>query len=368
MLRTLVSEGGLILFLYQIPVAVCCFIPSEKPSTMIFYKEGILKPNLQRQCVHAKALSQGVSMFSVKYIDKKKKKKIIATLIVVLIGVLAATSILDKTFELSFLNSLDRKGNSYFEETMKRAFFTFALARGLNGIISVIQGTQVSISAVAGVSVSVGELLDPVNDLIERFSWVMLIATASLGIQKVFMEIGTGMGFKLVLTLSMTVMLISIWTPCKLGDRLKSAGYKMVMLALLIRFSMPCSAVITDGAYHLFLKDKYNKSIALLEKSKKELQKISIAGMETGMQSGRVNVLDMLTGFFLNSKKEISIKEKLSILKDKLSDYAGNVIDLVVVFAIQTVIIPLVMLWVIIWLLRSIVLAKFNEMEIKALP
>ena len=32
------------------------------------------------------------------------------------------------------------------------------------------------------------KVLDPINDLAERFSWVMLVNTASLGIQRILME------------------------------------------------------------------------------------------------------------------------------------------------------------------------------------
>ncbi|MBT8449478.1 MAG: hypothetical protein KJO69_07305, partial [Gammaproteobacteria bacterium] len=64
---------------------------------------------------------------------------------------------------------LDQTGRSYTEEGIKRALTTYAIARGLNGVISVAQGTEVAIQPVGvGVTFTPGQILDPINDLIER--------------------------------------------------------------------------------------------------------------------------------------------------------------------------------------------------------
>ena len=83
---------------------------------------------------------------------------------------------------LSTVTSVDRYAESEYEELFERAFITFALARTLNGVISAVQGTELALQpAGVGVTLTPGEVLDPVNDLIERFSWIMMAATLSLG-------------------------------------------------------------------------------------------------------------------------------------------------------------------------------------------
>ena len=63
-----------------------------------------------------------------------------------------------------------------------------AVARTLNGVISVAQGTEVALEpGGVGVNLTVGQILDPVNDLIERFSAVMLVASSSLGLQNILL-------------------------------------------------------------------------------------------------------------------------------------------------------------------------------------
>ena len=100
-----------------------------------------------------------------------KERRIIWTLLALLALAAAVTGIADDTAE------------SYADEALKRALVTFAAARTLNGVISVVQSTEVGV----GVTVAVGQILDPVNDLIERFSGVMLVAASSLGLQNVML-------------------------------------------------------------------------------------------------------------------------------------------------------------------------------------
>jgi hypothetical protein len=70
---------------------------------------------------------------------------------------------------------LDDRSRDYTKQGFKRALVTFAVTRGLNGIISVAQGTEVAVEpAGIGLVFTPGQILDPVNDLIERFSWIVL--------------------------------------------------------------------------------------------------------------------------------------------------------------------------------------------------
>ena len=68
---------------------------------------------------------------------------------------------------------------------LKKAIATFAIAKTLNASISFLQGTEIEGSLVfASATFSVGEILDPLNDLVERFSWIMLASAVALGIEK----------------------------------------------------------------------------------------------------------------------------------------------------------------------------------------
>ena len=70
----------------------------------------------------------------------------------------------------------------YIEQTSERTLEAFAIARAINAVISVIQDAEIGFTMLASITVSPGEILDPVNDLIERFSLVMLVAATAFWI------------------------------------------------------------------------------------------------------------------------------------------------------------------------------------------
>ena len=58
-----------------------------------------------------------------------------------------------------------------------------------------------------------GQILDPINDLVERFSSVMLIASSSLGLQIVLLDILSWWVLSAALIASLAVALLLIWSP-----------------------------------------------------------------------------------------------------------------------------------------------------------
>ena len=100
----------------------------------------------------------------------------------------------------AFLKPIDHSSESQIDSALTRALIGFGIARTLNGVISVAQGTEFAVQpAGVGVNFSPGEILDPINDLVERFSWVMLVATSSLGIQKILMDVSSWIGVSFML-------------------------------------------------------------------------------------------------------------------------------------------------------------------------
>src|SRR5210317_2157526 len=113
---------------------------------------------------------------------------------------------------LSTAPFVDQRAVTDYEALFQRAFITFALARTINGIISAVQGTEVALQpAGVGVTLTPGEILDPVNDLIGRFSWIMLGATLSLGVQQVLLDIGQWWGTKTVVAVLGLLWLWFAW-------------------------------------------------------------------------------------------------------------------------------------------------------------
>jgi len=96
---------------------------------------------------------------------QSKKLRLALALLLVCAGLLANSGWLDK------------QGYDYTQAGLQRALITFGISRTLNGVISVAQGTEVAVEPVGiGMTFTPGQILDPVNDLVERFSTVVLVA------------------------------------------------------------------------------------------------------------------------------------------------------------------------------------------------
>ena len=203
------------------------------------------------------------------------QRKGAVTLIWLVVAVLASSSALGVLLEKTPLVRLDQRAASYVEKTMARAAYTFAMVRGLNGMISVIQGTEVAVSpAGIGLTLTVGEILDPINDLAERFSWVMLVSTTSLGIQRILMEMSDWLGLQVLLTAGMLLLAVSAWRRFWGSVDLQSLGVRLVMLAIVVRLLIPAVALASETIYDRFLNVQYEEATQTLMHINDELKQV----------------------------------------------------------------------------------------------
>lgn len=107
---------------------------------------------------------------------------------------------------ISWQPFLHDTANLMIDESIKNGAIVFAIARALNGIISVLQTIQADVIIV---SVTIGELLDPLNDLVENFSDLMTLALGSLALQKLLLIITSNDLFSWLVTIIGLILLIS---------------------------------------------------------------------------------------------------------------------------------------------------------------
>ena len=150
---------------------------------------------------------------------------------------------------LSMTSFVDQRAEIEYEKLFQRALITFALARTINGVISVVQGTEIALQpAGVGVTLTPGEILDPVNDLIERFSWIMMGATVSLGIQNVMLDISAWWLIQSLIVVLCAWVMLRLWYPGEgTGGQIPKLLLKRVLLVLLfVRFAVPVMLIAND--------------------------------------------------------------------------------------------------------------------------
>ena len=259
---------------------------------------------------------------------------------------------------LSSLTTVDRVAEDRYESLFQRAFITFALARTLNGVISAVQGTELALQpAGVGVTLTPGQILDPVNDLVERFSWIMLGATVSLGIQQVLLDVGQWWGVRaLVAVLGVMWLWLRLSRSRQLhttAGRTEQVLLRVFIIVLFIRFAVPLALIANEALYDLFLESRYMESTQIFQAAGADMESIGARPV--------VEVSDDEEGLFesleraVNSAREtLDIKQRLEYMQQRAADLIEHLIQLCVVFILQTGILPIAFLWLFLQLFRQL--------------
>jgi hypothetical protein len=251
--------------------------------------------------------------------------------------------------------AVDAPGERYANQAFARALVTFAVARTLNGVISVAQGTEVAVEpAGVGVNFTVGEILDPINDLVERFSAVMLIATSSLGLQNVLLRMTTWWGTNLALILAAVAALVVLWLPAVSGDRIRALALKTLLVTVFVRFAVPILIIGSNLVFDTFLEAEQQAATQALEATRIDIEEINEETTNEPPAPEGQGVIDRLGSLLDSSLQSMNVRERIDQLRDRVSNASEHIINLIVIFVLQTIILPLVFLWLFVEVLKVI--------------
>lgn len=262
--------------------------------------------------------------------------KIATSALLIAAGALAATTV------------LDQRAETYYGEQFKRALVTFALARALNGAVSVVQGTEIALQpAGVGVTLTPGEIVDPINDLIERFSWVMLAATTSLGMQRLMLEISAWWGLRVLVVAMLALVLLRLW------QRRETVSWgllvrRLALLALFLRFAVPAVFIANTLVYEAFLEDDVVQAQRQIEQTTKEVE-----AMEEGEDGADTSMVESMRRMLDRTAAAVDVRERVQAMRERLASATEDLINLLAIFVMQTIVFPLLFLWVLMKLVSN---------------
>lgn len=267
---------------------------------------------------------------------------------------------------LSSITSVDRYAEREYETLFQRALITFALARTLNGAISAVQGTELALQpAGVGVTLTPGEVLDPVNDLVERFSWIMLAATISLGVQQVLLDVGQWWGVRvLVALLGLAWLWFRLRRPAGApGDRprFEATLLRVFVVVLFIRFAVPVAMIANEALYELFLANRYQESQQVIESAGAQLERAAARDQaaEAGAPAAETSLFESLGRSLSGTREALDFGRRVDEVKRRAGEMIEHLIRLSVVFVLQTGILPIAFLWIFLQLLKRFIYHKY---------
>ena len=230
---------------------------------------------------------------------------------------------------------LDRVAMDQVDAGLKRSLISFATARGLNGVISMIQGTQVSVQPLGiGTTFSIGQILRPINDLTAQFAELMLAASIAFGVMKALISIGS---FWVISLLVSVAGLSWGWMQWR-GRNVPGWIGRAFFLLLFVRFAVPLVTVGSDAVFQRFLLDDYTRSQKAIEGDRDEF--ITLAP-NIDENNAAKDAVEGIRAWW----SKINLGESVHKLKNSVARVTEHIVKLIVVFLMQTLVIPLILLW-----------------------
>ena len=238
----------------------------------------------------------------------------------------------------SWLPQIDNSATQSIDQGFQRALISFASARALNAAISVAQGTEASVEpAGVGFTFTPGEVLDPVNDLVEQFSNLMLLASLSFGVQKILISMG---GYWLVSVL--LTLFAAIWISRRITQKQRSPWVsRLLILLIVVRFAIPAITFGSDLLFEKFMLEEYETSQHFIDSSSNEMQEHNNATAAAGPPTEDLGVIDRIRSWSQN----ISFESPVDKLQETADMAIEHIVTLMVIFIMQTLILPLLILW-----------------------
>ncbi|GAX88030.1 conserved hypothetical protein [Lebetimonas natsushimae] len=179
----------------------------------------------------------------------------------------------------------DKFTKNYINESLKSSLITYALARSLNAGISVIKNSSIEAGAFVSGNVALGEVVDPINDAVERFSTLLTNALWVLGSEKVLYELSKLWGFVILILI---LAFLNIFINSSILKRL-------ILILLFLRIYMPVSALI----FHYLEKSYFIPQI------NQNLNIIKYTAQNNTLNSSSINKIKKEVKYYLQNSDKI---------------------------------------------------------------
>ena len=175
---------------------------------------------------------------------------------------------------VSFHGGLDEFAQEQVAETTNESIGIYVVSRAINALVSVLQTSEVNVPLLA--SAQVGQMLDPVNDAVERLSSIVVWAVGSLFVQRILLEVAASPVFKWILcsigVVTIAALLLAelsrvrMWCCQVFGvsdrglERGRDLLVRIFVVAAIFRFIIPVFIGISFLVSQMFLATEIAKS------------------------------------------------------------------------------------------------------------
>jgi len=232
------------------------------------------------------------------------------------------------------------KINSQLTHMLTVTLSVYAVARGLNAVVSMAQGTELSIEPLGvGVTLAPGEILDPLNDLIEQVSTVLLIASASIGMQKIVVAMGDINTFRWIIVALSLLGLASLFIKIP-PKKVQSVLIKVVLFATLLRCIVPIMVLVSNHTQQWLSYDR-EQAITVLVNTQQEVKVLNQSNSED-------------QSWYEGVKNSLDIDARLEVVKQQAEQAIEAAIYILSEFILVFVLLPIALGFIVLFVMRKL--------------
>lgn len=253
---------------------------------------------------------------------------------------------------------LDSVADRYFQDSITKAGVSYGVCRLINGTVSVIQQSSVQLEpAGIGMSLAVGQIVDPINDMVERLSDVLVLSITSLGIQELAYEISimlappVGASFLFVLS-------VLLWFKKDTFFALQKVVLNVLILISIARFCLPVSSLANEFLQEHFFEDKIIEANGKLAEGMADLNTLN--EVDVPEYEGVLKTIENSASYIKH--KSVDFKNAVSITLENKGLIVENLLKLTFlylgIFVIQILVLPLSIFWLLMRLVNALFLSN----------
>ncbi|MZI95793.1 hypothetical protein F9817_21650 [Vibrio sp. CAIM 722] len=237
----------------------------------------------------------------------------------------------------------DQQAHELVNQALVSAAASYTVARTLDAAISTLQSSEVSAGVV---SVDIGQMLNPISDLINKFSDIMVMAFTSLSLQKVLLMILSSTGINVVFTIFSLGMLAVIWI--KPLGRYRKRGWAIFQFVVIGRFIVVLSVLSTSLVDHLFLEQQIeaNQNKVVMVSDEPGVQStMKVAPEQTKSDHSFLGFIQQLQDQWSQWTDNLQQqKAHLTELSDRIENSVVDILTLMALYLLKTLILPIIFL------------------------
>ena len=136
--------------------------------------------------------------------------------------------------------------------------------------------------------------------------------------------------------------------------------YRSVVFLIILRFFIPFMAISSEGLYRAFLESDFIESTDSLQNARTDVEQFNDQNREISETRQDRSWYEEITENLSNAMNSLNIKKRYAELQLAVEDVTIDLINLIVVFTLQTILFPLLFIWLAIKLSKAAFTVRLN--------